>query len=432
MAETNITTTNTLAHDVVPLVIRDRLLERGLETLVFMDSAEELMLPEGNGKAIQATRYERLALPNSPLTESETPTATPIVASIVQAIVDQWGGVCSMSDMSQITIKHPVLSIAQDLLGDQRAELIDREIQRVLNASSSVNYANGKASRSALTTVDVLTTNDVQKILATLRTNGARPWANGMFRGVVNAYQEQDLLADATFKQSSIQQGTVGNGSLVGGKIGSWMGVEWYRSNFIPAISRYSAVTPAANTTLNNFTGFTGSSTVRAKITKLDSRTGFETQIGDETAVTNASAFRVVFTSLTAGTYNLYMSVEDGAAGTATFQARVVLTTTTTINIAKALGTGTITASELVQNATGAVAPPDASSTVNVHPCYIFGRGAYGVTNLSALKTFLTPATPSDSDPLVQRRKAGWKQIFKALILNPNFMRRIEAASAYN
>ena len=37
----------------------------------------------------------------------------------------------------------------------------------------------------------------------------------------------------------------------------------------------------------------------------------------------------------------------------------------------------------------------------------------------------------TDSDPLEQRRKIGWKIMFNAVICNQNFMRRIECGSAY-
>ena len=53
-------------------------------------------------------------------------------------------------------------------------------------------------------------------------------------------------------------------------------------------------------------------------------------------------------------------------------------------------------------------------------------------TQLGGLQTFVTPAQASDSDPAAQRRKVSWKQLFKALILNPDFGKRIESASDFN
>jgi len=66
------------------------------------------------------------------------------------------------------------------------------------------------------------------------------------------------------------------------------------------------------------------------------------------------------------------------------------------------------------------------SSTVNVYPCLVLGAGAYGVAEFQTLKTYVTPAVPSDSDPLAQRRKVGAKVAFAAKILQQAAMLRIE------
>lgn len=66
------------------------------------------------------------------------------------------------------------------------------------------------------------------------------------------------------------------------------------------------------------------------------------------------------------------------------------------------------------------------SSTVDVYPCLVVGKGAYGVGTFQSLQTYITPATPSDSDPLAQRRKVGAKVAFGSIILQQNAMIRIE------
>ncbi len=48
-----------------------------------------------------------------------------------------------------------------------------------------------------------------------------------------------------------------------------------------------------------------------------------------------------------------------------------------------------------------------------------------------SLQTFLTPGQASDSDPLLQRRKASWKVMFKAVICNDAYIARIESASKF-
>ena len=63
---------------------------------------------------------------------------------------------------------------------------------------------------------------------------------------------------------------------------------------------------------------------------------------------------------------------------------------------------------------------------------YVFGKESFGVVDLAGLETTLTPSTPTDSDPLKQRRKCGWKQLYKAVIKNTSYFERLETLSAFN
>jgi N4-gp56 family major capsid protein len=69
------------------------------------------------------------------------------------------------------------------------------------------------------------------------------------------------------------------------------------------------------------------------------------------------------------------------------------------------------------------------SSTVTVYPALVVGAGAYGVAEFQTLKTYVTPATSTDSDPLAQRRKVGAKMAFAAKRLQENAMVRIETGA---
>lgn len=69
------------------------------------------------------------------------------------------------------------------------------------------------------------------------------------------------------------------------------------------------------------------------------------------------------------------------------------------------------------------------ASTVTVWPTLVIGMGAYGVGDFQTLQTYLTPAVPTDSDPLVQRRTVGAKVAFGTQILEQQAMVRIETSS---
>lgn len=69
------------------------------------------------------------------------------------------------------------------------------------------------------------------------------------------------------------------------------------------------------------------------------------------------------------------------------------------------------------------------ASTTTVYPALVFGKGAYGVSSFQTLRTYVTPAVSSDSDPLAQRRKVGSKLAFATTRLQENCMVRIETGA---
>src|SRR5262245_10541584 len=436
-AEQYLSTTASLSPDILAVYMMDELLDRAEKDLVFWDKCEKSPIPEGSGKTAQFTRYERLPLPEAPLEEAVTPLATPITLSTVDAVLDQWGAFVSMSDVVQLVIKHPIVQQARELLTLQHNELVDREVQVVAMGSTNVYFGGNVASRSALVAANVLATDDIRRVVATLRQNGAPPRRGGMFDGVMDPFVEADISKDPTFQTAASYSNI---GTLKDFVAGRWMGVEWSRSNGIPIISLMPAGWYTIPTTgggaVTGGTLFAGSSSVRVRVTRVDPFTGFATALSADVTVTNASAYSVAITlngAAPTGTYKIYSTLQNGVAGTATLQVRMRHTAGANDGPISLVASGApSTGSAYVVLGSGPVAPPIPPASINVHISYVMGRGYLGATTLSGLKTFVTAASASDSDPLGQRTKASWKQMFKALVLNPAFGTRIESASAFN
>lgn len=434
--EPNMQTTGTLAADIVGVWLRDELLERAERDTVFYDLCDKTNLPQGNGQVVQFTRYEYLPLPEAPIEEGVTPSLTALTISTVQAIVDQWGAVVGITDRAEMTVKHPTMQIARDLLGDQNTQVIDREVQQVAMGSTAVLFAGNKASRAALTAADVLRTDDIRRTVAKLRAQGARTYELGSFKGVFDPFVEGDLTKDPTFVNAGVYSDLV---TLKDFEVGKWMGVRWMRSNLIPIISQMAAAHVVETVLTGGLipagaVAFTAGSTVRTKVTRLDPATKFETVIDNEVANTNVAAFAVqiqIAAAAPTATYKVYATMEGGATGTAVFQVRIRHTTGTASTIILVKGGSGLPSGTFVVIGTGAVAPADAP-TVNVHITYIMGRGHLGCTNLSGMEAFFIPRRATESDPLAQRAKASWKQIFKPIVLNPDFGYRVESASDFS
>lgn len=77
-----------------------------------------------------------------------------------------------------------------------------------------------------------------------------------------------------------------------------------------------------------------------------------------------------------------------------------------------------------------AVANTGVGGTLTAHISFVFGQNSYAVTNLQNMQTY-TQGPGSVSDPLEQKMTVGWKFGFKSVILNNNFMVRLESVSRY-
>lgn len=228
------TTTSTLAADLQTYFSK-RLLDINAKDQVLQTAAYKEDLPSHSSKTISFTQYSRLSVPGATLTEGTTPSDTAVSNAAITAVVDQWGAFVTLTDVAELTVKHPVVSELEMLLGEQANETIETQINSVLVAGTTVQYANSKAARTALGNGDVLTTTEIRKALKTLRVNGARP-IDGNFVLFVDPSVEMDLMADTDFK-TAVSYDTGRKDLYSGQVVGTWMGVEVRRSNVIPTIS---------------------------------------------------------------------------------------------------------------------------------------------------------------------------------------------------
>jgi N4-gp56 family major capsid protein len=133
--------TSTFSSDV-SLYIAQKVLQVALKNLVLYGLCDKAPLPKNSGRTFQYTRYERVVLPQSALSEGVTPGDTAMSISTVSAVMDQWGAVIPLTDQAIDSIKHPVLQKAMELAGMQAAEALDREIALTLLAGTNVFYPN--------------------------------------------------------------------------------------------------------------------------------------------------------------------------------------------------------------------------------------------------------------------------------------------------
>ncbi len=369
-------------------------------------------LPERFSKTFQYTRFDKLNLPYAALTEGTTPTTNGQMSiTTVSAVMDQWGDFINLTDVAVITAKHPALQKGIELLGEQAAETIDRECIKLLRSNTTVSYPGTATSRVTLTAGDTLGAVVLKKAVAYLRSHGARPAQGRHFLGLLDPSVEQDVLAESSFLNAA-QYSNIA--ALQNGEIGIWQGVRWMCSNMIPTMGVLSATTDGNNEVTGSLTV---STTYHYQVVAVQDTTGFEvSSTADITQATGTATKGIDITmpATTGYTYNVYFGT-----------AALTLKLSSSSNAPAAVVTVTA-------DPTSGAAPPAYPNTgLTQHNVWILGDEAFAVPELMSLQTFVTPAGASDSDPLAQRRKAGWKVMFKPVICNEAFISRIEVCSAY-
>lgn len=300
------TTSSTLSADLQTYFSKKLLMQAKYKTVLDQFGHVE-KIPSNASKTISFTQYADLAVATSPLTEGTPPSDTALSSNAITATIDQLGAYVTLTDLAELTVKHPVTQKTTELLGVQAARSYDRTINSVIVAGTSVIYQGTNAARTDIGAGEVLSFTEVKKAVAQLRNNGAQEFDDGNFVLVVSPSVETDLMGDTAFANTVYRQSAPTQGNeLYKGRIVSFAGVTVVRSNNIPTIA----------------------------------------------------------------------------------------------------------------------------STTTVHTSYVFGRNAYAVSDLQSLEMY-KEGPGSVSDPLHQKMTMGWKVGFKSVILNNNFMVRLESASAY-
>jgi N4-gp56 family major capsid protein len=429
---------NFIADEVLPLARR---------RLVAYQFGDPLTLPKGRGTVYTATRYQRVPLPYAPLAEGVPPIGQTITLQQVTAFCQQWGDRITLSDVAELTIKHPLMHQAERLIALQIGETLDRNTFNSLMAGTQVNTVNSRGSRAALVVGDVMNVHEINRAFGALDTigsprfdgdeetdvkikadaGGARASSNPRtmphYTSITHPLVIQDMRENSTFVLASSYSDVY---RLYNSEFGEWGGVRFCSSQLCPSWTGVAQVNGTAGTNGSLATG-----TYYIVVTASDSQNQYESQIyqvSNSIAVTGPTgSISVPLPNVANYTFNVYV-------GTTTSPANLGLSPQGPVT-----GTQQGQATQLAPNQTITITgtgvaqtPPAAPTTgITVYPVFIFGRGAYGQVVLDNVKiTLLTQA--DKSDPLNQLRVVGWKSFWGTIILNQQFFMRIECTSNFS
>ena len=418
------TTFAAMVNDAPNVYIAAKMIELLNRVLVIQKIAEQYPLENKMSKTLRVVQVQRLSLPTTQLVEGVTPATTALTLVNVDVTVEQWGIVSTLTDVLELTVKHPMLAIATERVAMAMKEAAEREDAAVLMAATNVSYAKAATTRGGLAATDVIDSALIINMRAKLKMRGAPAFMpDGLYMGLMQAPHEAAIAgSDSIFQLAS---NFAKERRLEFGYVGPWMGVDWVVGNFLPMFVGVAAsTTAAANATKSQHTvglsGTLATANFQLEIVAREITTDYERRMSVQTgniAVTSPGSIAVTFPTSVNYVYDLYCTT---AGGTIPYlvASRQPANSTFTITTAPA--------------GTERVAPAAPALGVNVYPGFVLGRGGLGtcVLNGMALQTFVTPKGASDSDPLAQRRKIGAKYMRKSFIVDNNFIERFETSSA--
>ena len=428
-----------IADKTLPLVRRQ---------LVVYQFGDPLDLPKGRGATYTATRYQRVPLPFAPLSEGVPPAGELLTIQQVSATALQWGDKITITDVAELTIKHPLFKKAVELTGLQVSETLERNTFNALMGFTQVNFVNSRGSRASLVTGDVINIHEMNRAFSMLLTLGAprfdgdemtdtkieanaggarassNPRTMPHYVAVLHPFVAGDFRENSAVNQawsySDINR-------LYNYELGEWSGIRFCMSNLVPSFVGVAQITATAAGG-----GNLGAGTYAVQVTASDNQNQFESriyQVQTGLVVGANGTISVVLPALTGFTFNVYVS-QPGS----TSPVNLGLTTAgPTVGPMQGQATQLAPGQTVVITGIGtAQVPPAAPATgVTVYPTFIFGRGAYGQIKLDDVKfTYLKEG--DKSDPLNQLRIVGWKCFYGTLIQNQQFAMRLESTSAFN
>lgn len=182
-----------------------RLLEVAELNTVLDQFGDKVPLPSNSSKTIRFVREEKLSVATTPtqLIEGIAPDAVGITLNQFEATAEQYGAVVRISDLAELTAKHPIVERTIYVLGLQAAETYDQLIFNVLDAATNVYRPNSRAADTNLLASDHLGYVDLISLNATLQDVGGRPMDNGSYVLVTPPQVHGAMLKDPDFKAAN-------------------------------------------------------------------------------------------------------------------------------------------------------------------------------------------------------------------------------------
>lgn len=260
---------NLLLAPEIQLSYDRRLLQRFRTNTVFNKFGVQKSIPARGGVALSFRKMEIIrpvatastttwTSPDSTYTDGSarlltegtfyTPTVIASWAEVT-ATVRQYGQAAYISDLDINQALDPQISSYVDNFSESMTELLDIVTRDVLLAATTIQYANAKASASAIISGDFINLLEFRKAVRTLKGKNAKPVEDGKFVALVNPDSMFDLQGDSNITNVWVNGGAGAKQSDIFNASFKDLphGIRLYESTIVP-ISRASGYGDVYNT----------------------------------------------------------------------------------------------------------------------------------------------------------------------------------------
>jgi N4-gp56 family major capsid protein len=225
-ASNSITTSGTLTY-LMQIYYDKVFLDRAELMLVYDFGAQKKNVPLNNGVTVYFNRFSPLAVATTALSEAN-PSAVAMSATLVSATIAEYGNFTQVSTLFDLTSLDVNLKEHVEVMGQNAGETLDTLTAAVLSAGATTQLAGAKSNITAVAATDTLSGAEIRKAVRTLKANKAKPFDNGMYRGIVPVYAAYDLRGDSNWLAAN----TYTDVSLFkNGQIGRLHGVDMVETN---------------------------------------------------------------------------------------------------------------------------------------------------------------------------------------------------------
>jgi N4-gp56 family major capsid protein len=205
-------TTTTQVDPAVGIFYERTLLQPATPKYIYAEHGQKFSIKRKAGNVIKMRRYNRYAAATTPLTEGITPNGHRQSKVDILATVSQYGDFATITDVVDLTVEDPNITIEVDKQNDQMQNTIDQLTRDALaNSASSTTCSNGVGTDTLLNQTDI---NAVRQTLRGANADYITEWIRGArgvgtspirpsFIGLADTDLEDDLEAVSGFRSAA-------------------------------------------------------------------------------------------------------------------------------------------------------------------------------------------------------------------------------------